>query len=79
MKTSGDGNAINCWEPAVNLDALNRFVLLIIGLFAALLYLVMVIAGFSELISRMSKAKGQRKSAKTVAGRVRRNRPDLEP
>jgi Na+-transporting methylmalonyl-CoA/oxaloacetate decarboxylase gamma subunit len=55
----------------VNLEALNRYVLVIIGLFAVLLYLVMVVAGFSELISRMSKAKGQRKRSKAVAGRSR--------
>jgi Na+-transporting methylmalonyl-CoA/oxaloacetate decarboxylase gamma subunit len=55
----------------VNLDALNRYVLVIIGLFAVLLYLVMVVAGLSELISRMPKAKGQRKRSKAVAGRLR--------
>ena len=55
----------------MNLEALNRYVLVIIGLFAVLLYLVMVVAGFSELISRTPKAKGQRKRSKTVAGRLR--------
>jgi hypothetical protein len=55
----------------VNLDALNRYVLVIIGLFAVLLYLGVVVAAFSELISRMPKAKGQRKRSKTVAGRWR--------
>jgi len=56
----------------VNLDALNRCVLVIIGLFAVLLYLVMVVAGFSELISRMRKAEGHCKRSKTVARRLRR-------
>ena len=55
----------------MNLEALNRYVLVIIGLFAVLLYLVMVVAGFSELMSRMPKAKGRRKRSKTVAGRLR--------
>ncbi len=55
----------------MNLEALNRYVLVIIGLFAVLLYLVMVVAGFSELISRMPKAKGQRRRSKTIAGRLR--------
>jgi hypothetical protein len=55
----------------VNLEALNRYVLVIIGLFAVLLYLVMAIAGFSELISRMPKAKGQRKHSKAAGGRLR--------
>ena len=55
----------------MNVEALNRYVLVIIGFFAVLLYLVLVVAGFSELISRMPKAKGQRKRSKTVAGRLR--------
>ena len=55
----------------MNLEALNRYVLVIIGLFAVLLYLVMVVAGFSELISRMPKAKGQRKRSGAVARRLR--------
>jgi hypothetical protein len=55
----------------VNVEALNRYVLVIIGFFAVLLYLVLLVAGFSELISRMPKAKGQRKRSKTVAGRLR--------
>ena len=55
----------------MNLDPLNRYVLVIIGLFAVLLYLVMVVAGLSELISRMPKAKGRRKRSKAVAGQLR--------
>ena len=55
----------------MNLEALNRYVFVIIGLLAVLLYLVMVVAGFSELISRMPKAKGQRKRSRAVAGRLR--------
>jgi hypothetical protein len=41
----------------MNLEALNRYVLLIIGLFALLFYLVTVVAGFLELASRMPKRK----------------------
>jgi Na+-transporting methylmalonyl-CoA/oxaloacetate decarboxylase gamma subunit len=55
----------------VNPDTLNRYVLVMIGLFAVLLYLVMVVAGFSELISRMPRAKGHRKRPKAAAGRLR--------
>ena len=55
----------------MNLEALNRYVLVIIGLFGVLVYLVMVVAGFSELISRMPKAKGQRKRSKVRADRLR--------
>jgi predicted PurR-regulated permease PerM len=55
----------------VNLDALNRYVLVVIALFAVLLYFVMVATGVSELISRMPKPKGLRKRSKNVAGRLR--------
>lgn len=55
----------------MNLEALNRYVLVIIGLFAVVLYLVMVVAGFSELLSRIPKAKGQRKRSKVRAERLR--------
>jgi len=55
----------------LNLEALNRYVLVVIGLFAVLLYVVMVVAGFSELTSRVLKPKGQRNRSKAVAGRLR--------
>lgn len=55
----------------MNLETVNCYVLVIIGLFAVLLYLVMVVAGLSELMSRMPKAKGQRKRSKSAAGRLR--------
>jgi hypothetical protein len=42
----------------VNLDALNRYVLVVIAPFAAFLYFVMVATGVSDLISRMPKPKG---------------------
>ena len=53
--------AINHWERVVNLEALNRYELVVVGLFAVLLYLVLVVAGASELISRMPKRKSQRR------------------
>ena len=55
----------------MSLEALNRYVLVVAGLFAVLLYLVMVTTGLSELIARMPKPKGQRKRSKTVAERLR--------
>jgi hypothetical protein len=58
----------------VNLDALNGYVLVVIALFAVLLYFLMAVTGFSELISRMPKPKGQRKRSKAVAGRLRRTK-----
>ena len=55
----------------MNLDAMNRYVLVVIALFAILLYFVMVVTGFSELISRMPNPKGQRKRSRAAAGRLR--------
>lgn len=57
----------------MNLEALNRYVLIVIGLFAIVLYIVMVFTGFSELISRMPKPKRQRKRS-GADGRTRRFR-----
>ena len=54
----------------MNYEALNGYVLVIIGLFAVLLYVVMVFAGFSELISRIPKYGAPGKRAK--AGRATR-------
>ena len=55
----------------MSLDALNRYVLAVIALFAVLLYFVVVVTGFSELISRMPKPNGQRKRSKAIARRLR--------
>jgi hypothetical protein len=57
----------------VNLDALNRYVLVVIGLFAASLYIATVFTGFSEMISRVPKARRQRKRS-GADGRTRRFR-----
>lgn len=54
-------------ECAVNLEALNRYVLVAIGLFGAVLYTVLAYAGLSELVSRLSKPKKSRKRARVAA------------
>jgi len=48
----------------MNLGTLNRYVLGVIGVFTALLYLGMIFTGASELISRLSKRGGRRKRLK---------------
>ena len=48
----------------MNLEALNRYVLVAVGLFAVLLYLAMLYVGLSELISRMPKRARGRKRPK---------------
>lgn len=48
----------------MNTETLNRDVLVIIALFAILLYFAMVAAGVSELTSRLPKPKSQRKRSK---------------
>ena len=57
----------------MNLEALNRYVLIVIGLFVVVLYIVMVFTGFAELISRMPKPRRQRKRS-GAEGRIRRFR-----
>jgi hypothetical protein len=54
----------------MNLDQLNRYVLAFICVFAGLLYAGMVYAGFSELVSRISKKGVRGKQGKP--GRARR-------
>ena len=51
----------------MNLEALNLYVLVVIGLFGMALYIVMVGAGLSELRSRLPKPKKPRKHPATVA------------
>ena len=60
-------------ESAVNLEALNRYVLGAIGLFGAVLYIGMVYAGLSELVSRLSKPKKSRKRGRATARARLRN------
>jgi hypothetical protein len=49
----------------MNLEAMNRYVLVIIGLFAALLYVGMVFAGFSEFLSGLPRRGRRRKRSRT--------------
>jgi hypothetical protein len=42
-------------------EAANQFVLIAIGLFGVVLYLAVLYAGLIELISRISKTKGNKK------------------
>ena len=51
----------------MNLEALNRYVLVIIGLFGAVLYIVMVYAGISELVLRLSRPTKSRKRIRAAA------------
>lgn len=57
----------------MNLEALNRYVLVIVGLFGVAVYIVMVCAGVSELLSRLPKPKKSRKRSTTVARSRLRN------
>jgi hypothetical protein len=50
----------------VNLEALNLYVLVAIGVFGAAVYVAMAFAGFSELISRMPKPPKRRKRSKAA-------------
>ena len=45
----------------MNLETLNRYVLMAVGLFGVALYLVLVFTGVSGLLSRMPKPKRSRK------------------
>ena len=53
---------------AMDLESLNRYVLAVVGLSAALVYFGMVYAGFSKFISRLPKRRDRRKRAKTHSG-----------
>ena len=45
----------------MNYEAWNRYVLMAIGLFAVILYIGLIYAGFAELMSRISKSERNRK------------------
>ena len=51
----------------MNYEAWNRYVLMVIGLFAAFLYVGLIYAGVAEFMSRISKSS---KSKKRARGRV---------
>lgn len=53
-------------EQLLNLEALNRYVLAAVGLFAVISYVVVVFTGFTDLISRMPKRATQQKRSGAV-------------
>jgi hypothetical protein len=53
-------------ECRVNLDVLNRYVLGAIVLFALCLYIAMLKAGFSELGSRLPKARTRKRRLRNL-------------
>ena len=55
---------------ALNSETLNRYVLIVVGLFGVLLYAVAVFTGVSRLTSGKAKPKRQRKRMRAV-GRAR--------
>ncbi|MGO9403611.1 MAG: hypothetical protein ACLPVW_09085 [Terriglobales bacterium] len=55
----------------MNIEALNGYVLGVIGFFAVCLYVAMIAAGFTELISRLPKA-GTRKKGSSKGSTIRR-------
>jgi hypothetical protein len=57
----------------LDLEALNRYVLVAIGLFGIFLYIGMLYAGFIEFRSRWSKGKGNKEARNRVASRRVRN------
>lgn len=54
----------------MNYEELNRYVLVAIALFAVLLYIALVYAGFTELMARISK-RGNRKKRSRNRGATR--------
>ena len=54
----------------MNYEQLNRYVLVAIALFAVLLYIAMVYAGFAEFMARISK-RGNRKKRSRNRGATR--------
>ena len=58
----------------MNQEAWNRYVLLVIGLFGALLYIGLLYAGFTEFRSRISKSNNdKRRSRNRITTRRLRN------
>ena len=52
----------------MNYDAWNRYVLIAIGVFASLLYIGLIYAGFAEFMSRISKrGKNKKRSRSRVS------------
>ncbi len=55
----------------MNLDVLNGYVLGVVGLFAVCLYVAMIAAGFTELMSRLPKSS-TRKKRSSYGSKIRR-------
>ena len=49
----------------MNYEAWNRYVLMAIGLFAVLLYVGLIYAGFAEFMSRISKSGKSKKRSRS--------------
>jgi hypothetical protein len=64
-------------EPIMHLDfeALNRYVLGVIGLFGVLLYIGLLYAGFIEFRSRWSKGNGNKENSRNRAATRRLRNP----
>ena len=62
------------WSMQVNYEAWNQYVLMGIGLFAVLLYVGLLYAGFAEFMSRVSKrSKNKKRPRSRVPARRLRN------
>ena len=58
----------------MNYEAWNRYVLMAVGLFAVLLYIGLMYAGFVELMSRISrKGRNKKRLRNQIAARRLRN------
>ena len=58
----------------MNLEAMNNYVLVVVVIVAVCLYVVMIVAGFTELMSRLPKARANKKSSRNLnAARRSRN------
>ncbi len=57
----------------MNLELLNGYVLVAIVIFAICLYIAMIAAGFTELVSRLPKARTGKKSSRNLSA-ARRSR-----
>ena len=58
----------------MNYEAWNRYVLMAIGLFAVLLYVGLVYAGFVEFMSRVSKSSKNKKRNRATGRRFRNSK-----
>ena len=61
----------------VNYEAGNRYVLMAIGLFAALLYVGLIYAGFAEFMSCISKGSKHKKRSRSRVSAPRLRNPKV--